>query len=148
MEDMLQDEYTAFIKSYENPRHFGLRVNTLKISVEEFLKINPFHLTPVPWTENGFYYEEADHPAKHPYYAAGLYYLQEPSAMAPAALLPVTPGDYVLDLCAAPGGKATELGAKLKKEGMLVANDISNSRAKALQRNIELCGITNSFITN
>ena len=66
MEDMLQDEYTAFIKSYENPRHFGLRVNTLKISVEEFLKINPFHLTPVPWTENGFYYEEADHPAKHP----------------------------------------------------------------------------------
>ena len=120
MEDMLQDEYTAFIKSYENPRHFGLRVNTLKISVEEFLKINPFHLTPVPWTENGFYYEEADHPAKHPYYAAGLYYLQEPSAMAPAALLPVTPGDYVLDLCAAPGGKATELGAKLKKEGMLV----------------------------
>lgn len=98
MEDMLQDEYTAFLKSYENPRHFGLRVNTLKISVEEFLKISPFSLTPVPWTRNGFYYEETDHPAKHPYYAAGLYYLQEPSAMAPAALLPVTPGDYVLDL--------------------------------------------------
>lgn len=81
MEDMLQDEYTAFLKSYENPRHFGLRVNTLKISVEGFLKINPFHLTPVPWTENGFYYEETDHPAKHPYYAAGLYYLQEPLSL-------------------------------------------------------------------
>ena len=148
MEDMLQDEYTAFLKSYENPRHFGLRVNTLKISVEEFLKISPFSLTPVPWTRNGFYYEETDHPAKHPYYAAGLYYLQEPSAMAPAALLPITPGDYVLDLCAAPGGKATELGAGLEHKGMLVANDISSSRAKALQRNIELCGIPNSFITN
>lgn len=148
MKHMLGDEYYDFLKSYENPRHFGLRVNTLKISTEEFLNASPFHLTPVPWTENGFYYEEEDRPAKHPYYAAGLYYLQEPSAMAPAALLPVEPGDFVLDLCAAPGGKATELGAKLKGTGMLVANDISNSRAKALLRNIELCGIRNSFVTN
>lgn len=148
MQEMLGDEYPAFLKSYENPRHFGLRVNTLKISVEKFLEISPFHLTPVPWTENGFYYQEEDRPAKHPYYAAGLYYLQEPSAMAPAALLPVEEGDFVLDLCAAPGGKATELGAKLNRSGMLVANDISNSRAKALLRNVELCGIPNSFITN
>ena len=149
MKTMLQDdEYPAFLAHYEQPKHAGLRVNTLKISVEDFLKINPFHLKPVPWTKNGFYYEEEDRPARHPYYAAGLYYLQEPSAMTPAAILPVTPGDYVLDLCAAPGGKATELGAKLQKKGMLVANDISASRAKALQRNIELCGIPNSFITN
>ena len=68
--------------------------------------------------------------------------------MAPAAILPVEPGDFVLDLCAAPGGKATELGARLSGKGMLVANDISNSRAKALLRNIELCGIQNSFVTN
>ena len=148
MKTMLGKEYEDFLKSYEAPRQFGLRVNTLKISVEEFLKQSPFHLTKVPWTENGFYYEEADRPARHPYYASGLYYLQEPSAMAPAAILPVEPGDYVLDLCAAPGGKATELGARLKGQGMLVANEISASRAKALLRNIELCGIKNSFITN
>ena len=148
MKTMLGKEYEDFLKSYEAPRQFGLRVNTLKISVEEFLKQSPFHLTKVPWTENGFYYEEADRPARHPYYASGLYYLQEPSAMAPAAILPVAPGDYVLDLCAAPGGKATELGARLKGQGMLVANEISASRAKALLRNIELCGIKNSFITN
>ena len=148
MKEMLGEEYDAFLKSYEAPRQFGLRVNTLKISVEEFLKQSPFHLTPVPWTKNGFYYEEADRPARHPYYASGLYYLQEPSAMAPAAILPVEPGDYVLDLCAAPGGKATELGARLKGQGMLVANEISASRAKALLRNIELCGIKNSFLTN
>ena len=114
MKTMLGKEYEDFLKSYEAPRQFGLRVNTLKISVEEFLKQSPFHLTPVPWTKNGFYYEEADRPARHSYYASGLYYLQEPSAMAPAAILPVAPGDYVLDLCAAPGGKATELGARLK----------------------------------
>lgn len=148
MQDLLKDEYNDFLKSYENPREYGLRVNTLKISVEEFLKISPFHLTPVPWTKNGFYYEEEDRPAKHPYYTAGLYYLQEPSAMTPAAMLPVDEGDYVLDLCAAPGGKATELGAKLNRSGMLVANDISNSRAKALLRNLELCGVPNSFVTN
>lgn len=148
MKAMLGEEYEDFLKSYEAPRQFGLRINTLKISVEEFLKQSPFHLTKVPWTENGFYYEEADRPARHPYYASGLYYLQEPSAMAPAAILPVAPGDYVLDLCAAPGGKATELGARLKGQGMLVANEISASRAKALLRNIELCGIKNSFITN
>lgn len=148
MQEMLGDEYPAFLKSYENPRHFGLRVNTLKISVERFLEISPFHLTPVPWTKNGFYYEEEDRPARHPFYTAGLYYLQEPSAMAPAAILPVEENDYVLDLCAAPGGKATELGARLNRTGILVANDISNSRAKALLRNIELCGIPNSFVTN
>lgn len=148
MQEMLGDEYSDFLKSYDNPRHFGLRVNTLKISVERFLEISPFHLTPVPWTTNGFYYEEEDRPARHPFYTAGLYYLQEPSAMAPAAVLPVEEDDCVLDLCAAPGGKATELGAKLNRTGMLVANDISNSRAKALLRNIELCGIPNSFVTN
>lgn len=92
MKTMLGKEYEDFLKSYEAPRQFGLRVNTLKISVEEFLKQSPFHLTKVPWTENGFYYEEADRPARHPYYASGLYYLQEPSAMAPAAILPVAPG--------------------------------------------------------
>ena len=107
-------------------------------------RICPFEITPVPWTDNGFYYDgERLSPAKHPYYSAGLYYLQEPSAMTPASRLPVEPGDKVLDLCAAPGGKATELGARLKGEGLLVANDISSSRAKGLLKNIEVFGIGN-----
>ena len=90
------------------------------------MKICPFEITPIPWIDNGFYYDgEKISPAKHPYYFAGLYYLQEPSAMTPANRLPVEPGDKVLDVCAAPGGKATELGAKLQGEGVLIANDIA-----------------------
>jgi NOL1/NOP2/sun family putative RNA methylase len=148
MQEMLKDEYSAFIKSYQQPRQYGLRVNTLKISPRDFEKISPFHLTPVPWIPNGFFYEEEDRPARHPYYFAGLYYLQEPSAMSPASRLEIAPGDRVLDLCAAPGGKATELGARLQGRGLLAANDLSNSRAKALLKNIELCGIPNSFVLN
>ena len=148
MEHMLGEEYPAFLQSYEEPRKFGLRVNTMKISVEEFQRLAPFHLTPIPWIPNGFYYEREDDPARHPFYYAGLYYLQEPSAMTPASILPVMQGEHVLDLCAAPGGKATALGAKLAGEGLLVANDISASRAKALLKNLEIFGIRNSFVTN
>ncbi len=148
MERVLGEEYPAFLQSYEEPRKFGLRVNTMKISVEEFRRLAPFHLTPIPWIPNGFYYEREDDPARHPFYYAGLYYLQEPSAMTPASILPVMPGEHVLDLCAAPGGKATALGAKLKGQGLLVANDISASRAKALLKNLEIFGIRNSFVTN
>lgn len=148
MEKMLGAEYEAFLKSYEEPRKFGLRVNTAKISVEKFQELAPFHLTPIPWIPNGFYYEREDDPARHPFYYAGLYYLQEPSAMTPATVLPVVPGERVLDLCAAPGGKATALGAKLRGEGLLVANDISASRAKALLKNLEIFGISNSYVTN
>ncbi len=148
MKAILGEEYPEFEKSYEQPRQFGLRVNTAKITLEEFVKIAPFHLTKIPWVENGFYYEEEDFPSRHPFYFAGLYYLQEPSAMTPASRLPVNPGEKVLDLCAAPGGKATELGAKLNREGLLVANDISASRARALLKNVEVFGISNSFLIN
>ena len=126
---MLGDEYQDFIDSYEMPRQYGLRVNTLKVSPEEFGEMAPFPVERIPWIKNGFFYKEGIFPARHPYYAAGVYYLQEPSAMTPASRLPVEPGDRVLDLCAAPGGKATELAARLKGKGVLVANDISNSRA-------------------
>lgn len=142
-----EEEYNAYLQCFDEPRHYGLRVNTRKISVEDFLKIAPWPLTPVPWISNGFYYDGSVYqPAKHPYYYAGLYYLQEPSAMTPADRLPVEPGDKVLDVCAAPGGKATELGAKLKGEGVLVANDISNSRARGLLKNLELFGIGNMLV--
>ncbi|MCQ2507928.1 MAG: RsmB/NOP family class I SAM-dependent RNA methyltransferase [Dorea sp.] len=147
MKVLLGQEYDDYIKCYENPRYYGLRVNTSKISVEEFVKICPFEIKPIPWIENGFYYDgEQVTPSKHPYYFAGLYYLQEPSAMTPANRLPIEPGDKVLDVCAAPGGKATELGAKLGNTGVLVANDISSSRAKGLLKNIEVFGIGNMLV--
>ena len=148
MKKILGGEYEAFLSSYDAPRRGSLRVNTLKISPEEFVKTVPFHLEKIPWTENGYYYEQEDLPSRHPFYRAGLYYLQEASAMAPASALPVVPGDRVLDLCAAPGGKSTELGARLQGEGLLLANEISSSRARALLRNIELFGIANACVTN
>ena len=137
MKALLGDEYDSYIESFSDKRLYGLRVNNLKISTEDFLKICPFKLEPIPWIENGFYYSEDDKPAKHPYYFAGLYYIQEPSAMTPANVLPIDEGDVVFDMCAAPGGKSTELAAKLNKTGLLVTNDISNSRAKALLKNVE-----------
>lgn len=148
MKDMLGSDYINFLKSYENPRTFGLRVNTAKISCEEFEQLCPFPIARIPWIENGYFYQEESRPARCPYYQAGLYYLQEPSAMTPASRICINPGEYVLDLCAAPGGKATALGASLKGEGLLVANDISTSRARALLRNIELFGISNVVVTN
>ena len=147
MKHLLGEEYEDYLKCYEEPRHYGLRVNTNKISVEDFLKIAPWPLRPVPWISNGFYYDgDQIQPAKHPYYFAGLYYLQEPSAMTPADRLLIEPGDRVLDVCAAPGGKATELGAKLQGKGVLMANDISNSRAKGLLKNIELFGVGSMLV--
>ena len=148
MQKMLGNEYEDFIKSYEAPRTYGLRVNTAKISCEEFEKIVPFPVTPIPWIPNGYCYPGDVRPSFCPLYQAGLYYLQEPSAMTPASCLPVTPGENILDLCAAPGGKATALGAMLNGSGLLVANDISSSRTRALLRNIELFGIANAFVTN
>lgn len=149
MEALLKEEYPAFLASIEVPNYNGLRVNTNKITCEQFENICPFPIRRVPWIENGYYYNTADiQPAKHPYYYAGLYYLQEPSAMTPASRLDVSPGDRVLDLCAAPGGKATELGAKLAGRGVLYANDISRTRCRALLKNLELMGIGNLYVTN
>lgn len=148
MKEMLGTEFEDFAGSYKKERSFGLRVNTAKISCEEFEKLVPFEVKKIPWVENGYFYEEASRPARCPLYQAGLYYLQEPSAMTPASRIPVEPGDFVLDLCAAPGGKATALGAALRGNGLLVANDISTSRARALLRNIELFGIPNVFVAN
>lgn len=147
MEDLLGEEYPSFLECYEKEKKQGLRVNTAKISTEEFLKITPFSLTPIPWVENGFFYRKEDPVTKHPHYYAGLYYVQEPSAMVPASRLSAQPGERVLDLCAAPGGKATELAARLAGQGLLVANDISASRARGLLKNLELAGVPNSLVT-
>lgn len=138
--------YPAFLASYERPVRVGIRINSTKITPEEFSEKASFHLEPIPWIKNGFYYEDEDMLSRHPWHFAGLYYMQEPSAMTPASLLPIEEGDLVLDLCAAPGGKATELGARLKGTGFLLANDISNSRARALLRNLERFGIANMAV--
>lgn len=147
MKDLLGDEYQAYLDSFEEPRIYGLRVNTLKWTPEQCRQVYG-DFQQVPWIANGLLYPEERRMAKDPYYYAGLYYLQEPSAMTPASVLPVEPGDRVLDLCAAPGGKSTELGAKLMGKGVLIANDISNSRAKALLKNLELFGISNICVTS
>lgn len=147
MRGMLDEEYELYRQCLDKPMFHGIRINTTKISVEEFLKINPFHLRQVPWCPNGFYYDDTiDKPSKHPYYYAGLYYIQEPSAMTPASVIPIEEGDRVLDICAAPGGKSTELSAKLDGTGILVSNDVSASRAKALLKNLEIFGTDNSLI--
>ena len=149
MRDLLgEEEFSAYLKSFDEVRLYGLRVNTAKITPEAFPELVSWDLKPVPWIPNGFYYEGTERPAKDPYYYAGLYYLQEPSAMTPAMLFPVEPGDRVLDLCGAPGGKSTELGVKLAGKGVLISNDISNSRAKALLKNLELWGISNICVTS
>lgn len=148
MKEMLGDDYEAYINGFNDKRLYGLRVNNLKISTEDFLKICPFELKQIPWIENGFYYNEEDKPAKHPYYYAGLYYIQEPSAMTPANVLPVNEGDIVFDMCAAPGGKSTELASKLNNTGLLITNDISNSRTKALLKNVEVSGISGLCVLN
>lgn len=146
MKELLKKDFEAYVQSFEQERYYGLRINTNKISVEDFLKISPFPLEPIPWTDNGFYYQGDQKPAKHPYYYAGLYYLQEPSAMLPAQILPIEEGEYVLDTCAAPGGKSTELAAKLQNTGLLLSNDISTSRCQGLIKNLELSGSYNTWV--
>ena len=151
-------EYEKYKSSMEAESVSGLRLNPLKIPARRREAV--LHKifgggTPeaVPWSlGDGYYVDfgplgEGGTPGKHPYHGAGLYYLQEPSAMAPAALLPVWPGERVLDLCAAPGGKSTALGARLSGTGLLVANDRSVSRARALLRNLERFGIWNCLVT-
>ena len=137
MKSLLKDEYDDYIKSFDDERLYGMRVNTLKMSKEDFLDKKLYELSPVKWCKEGFYYNGADtRPSKSPYYHAGLYYLQEPSAMSTGAAADVKEGERVLDVCAAPGGKSTQVGAALKGKGILVTNDISTSRTKALLKNV------------
>ncbi|HEY64940.1 MAG TPA: hypothetical protein G4O02_10255 [Caldilineae bacterium] len=146
---LLGDEYPAFLASYEEPSLIGLRVNTLKLTPEAFRLIAPFDLSQrVPWCPEGFIVPVEEHPGQHPFHAAGLYYIQDPGAMAVARLLDPQPGDWVLDLCAAPGGKATHLAALLQGEGLLIANDIDRARARILVKNMERWGARNVVVTS
>ena len=146
MKELLKDEYDDFVRSYEEKPVSSLRINTSKISVRDFLNINPFHLTPIPWTSDGFYYSEDDDPSRHPYYHAGLYYIQEASAMLPGETLPVEENDIILDACAAPGGKSLKLADKLNDTGVLFSNDVSVSRCQVLLKNLESHGVKNAVV--
>ena len=149
MQQMLDaDEFEALMHSYEREKYQSLRINPLKVNRDRFLQTSPFHLKPVLWEPNGFYYEKEDAPGKHPYHEAGVYYIQEPSAMAPAAYLQARPGEHILDLSAAPGGKSTQIAASMKGKGILVSNEIHPARAKILSENIERMGIRNALVVN
>lgn len=149
MEEQLGTDFPCFLESYKQPRTAGVRANRIKISPEALQKILPFLEERVPWCPDGFYYsDEAVRLAKSPYYYAGLYYIQEPSAMLPAELLKACPGERVLDLCAAPGGKSLQLAAQIGRTGLLVSNDINLKRAKVLLKNVERYGIVNALVLN
>ena len=149
MERLLGGEYPAFLASYAEHPTVGLRVNTLKIAPETFRLLAPFELAPVPWCAAGLTIIGDDVEAgKHPFHAAGLYYLQDPSAMAVIELLDPQPGERVLDLASAPGGKATHIAAKMQGQGLLVANEIHPKRAWELAGNLERWGAINVAITN
>lgn len=146
---MEEEEYSGFIKALKaKVRIHSLRVNTLKISVEDFLVSFPYELESVPWCRQGFYLPKGLKASRHPYYYAGLYYLQDPSAMLPGVVLAPASGERILDLCAAPGGKSTQIAAAMGGKGLLVLNDINPKRTKALIKNVENFGVRNAVITN
>lgn len=144
MEAQLGSEYPAFLESLERPRAVALRFNPLKGE----RPVLPFVGAPVPWEPEGFYYDPETRPGLHVYHEAGVYYLQEASAMAPVALLDPKPGERVCDLCAAPGGKTTQIAGRMLGRGFLVCNEINPKRAKILSRNIERMGVANALVTN
>ena len=144
MEKQLGDEYEDFLKSLERPRAVALRFNPLKGAAPamDFVK------EPVPWEPRGFYYDPDSRPGLHVYHEAGVYYLQEASAMAPGALLDPQPGERVCDLCAAPGGKTTQIAGRMMGDGFLLCNEINPKRAKILSRNMERMAVSNALVTN
>ena len=153
MKAFLGNEWDDFLYSYDNNRFQALRFNTLKVqSPEERMRIlKVLGISPdkkVSWANEAYYFDENVRPGKHPYHEMGLYYIQEPSAMSAATLLAPKPGMRVLDLCAAPGGKSTQLATYLGDSGLLVSNEINTQRSRILSQNIERMGIKNAIVTN
>lgn len=148
MQESLGADAEAFFKSYETPRAYGLRRNPLKVGREQFEAMMPFSLEAVSWAKEGYYYKEEERPGRHPFHEMGLYYIQEPSAMCVAQIADPQPGEVVLDLCAAPGGKSTQIAGRMAGEGLLVCNEIVPGRAKILSQNIERMGVRNAVVLN
>ncbi len=150
MQALLGAEAEAFLTSLAEPSRVGLRVNTLKCSPEMFEELSPWPLENVPWCSAGFLLDENEpvRPGLHPLHRAGVYYLQEPSAMAVAEAVTPKPGEWVIDLAAAPGGKATHLASLMQNQGLLVANEVTGSRVRALGENLERLGVRHALITS
>lgn len=148
MQELLQEEYAEFLESYEKERFYGLRFNPLKTDRRDFEQKMPFVLRKVTWAEEGFYYQAQSQPGKHPFHEAGVYYIQEPSAMSAVEVLAPEAGEKVLDLCAAPGGKSTQIAGKMAGKGLLISNEIIPGRAKILSQNIERMGVANAVVCN
>lgn len=148
MQEMLGSEYEAFLKKYEENHFQALRFNPLKGDTELLRQKISFGSERIAWEPNGFYYEETQQPGKSPYHQAGCYYIQEPSAMAPVHFLCPEPFEQILDLCAAPGGKTTQIASYMQGEGLLVSNEIHPARAKILSENVERMGVSNCLVTN
>ena len=144
MKHQLGEEYADFLASLERPRAVALRYNPLKGPAPKL----PFVGQPVPWEPEGFYYDPEARPGLHIYHEAGVYYLQEASAMAPVALLDPQPGEKICDLCSAPGGKTTQIAGRMMGRGFLLCNEYSPKRAKILSRNIERMAVANALVTN
>ena len=152
MEDLLGDEYQAFLDSYRDEKTSAIRVNTLKLPIERFEELGLFDIDferdKISWAKEGYYLSGDVNPGKNPLHDAGAYYIQEPSAMSVVGQTHVFEEDRVLDLCAAPGGKSTYILSRLNHKGLLVSNEINPSRIRALGENLERFGAVNSIITN
>lgn len=141
-------DYSEYAAIFVQEPYRALRVNTLKIEASNFEKIAPFPLgEKVPWAENGFYIAE-EKPGKSALHDAGLFYVQEPSAMCAVPLLQIERGDKILDLCSAPGGKGTQIAEALQGTGFVLLNEKIPDRARVLSRNVERLGIRNAVVTN
>lgn len=149
MKNMLKTEYSDFLRALTNtPVYNGIRVNTKKQDAGEYIKREFGKLEKIPWCADGFYADKSQISGRHPYHTAGLFYFQEPSAMSVVSAFSLNKDDYILDLCAAPGGKATQAGALLGEDGLLIANEINKSRSNILADNIDRFGIKNCIVTN
>ncbi len=146
MKRLLGTEWEAFQASYDKERSYGLRRNPLKSSGERFMAQMPYTLEKVSWAEEGYYYQAEEQPGKDVLHEAGVYYIQEPSAMAVVEILDPQPGERILDLCAAPGGKSTQIAGRMWGEGLLVANEVISDRARILSQNVERMGIKNCVV--
>ena len=150
MQSLLKDDFDSYVSSISDSSKKGLRVNTLKLSVDDYLKLNPFKLSPVPSIDVGFFYEDESSIGTHPYHHAGLYYSQEPASMMPVNALSKLgdfEGEIALDLCSAPGGKTTQLAALVGDSGLVVSNEIVPKRAQILRGNVERLGLKNVVVT-
>lgn len=147
MKDLVGEEFDDFIKSYDTQINRGIRINTLKCDDVETAAKTLGVNDRVDWCSTGFYAGD-DVSGRHPYHGAGVFYFQEPSAMCVAEHMPIGEDSKILDLCAAPGGKTTHIGARMKNRGLLVANEIISKRAAILSENVERMGLTNAIVTN